>query len=145
MLTKFGDVTETLFLKGFEAHKLHHEFSVATGSGALAVRKAQPVKLTAEGNVEPADAAEPAQNIIGYSIHNGNPGELVTIAMKAYGIVYCKPNAAVEAGPVQYAGQNTAEPEYPAVATIAADEPNLMGWALDEADGANDMIRLALI
>lgn len=144
MLTKFGDVTETLFLKGFEAHKLHHEFSVATGVGALAVRKAMPVKLNDAGEVVPATAAEPHNNIIGYSIHNGNPGELVTIALKAYGIVYCKPNAAVIAGPVQYAGQNTLEPEYPAV-VAAANAANLMGWALDEAEGANDMIRLALI
>lgn len=144
MLTKFGDQTESLFLKGFEAHKLHHEFTVAEGSGALPVRKAQPVKLNADGQVEPAEAAEKAHLIIGYSIHNGNPGELVTIAMKAYGIVYCKPNAAVVAGPVQYAGQNTNDPRFPAV-TAAADATTLMGWALDEAEGADDEIRLALI
>lgn len=141
MLTKFGDTTETLFLKGFEAHKLHHEFTVATGA---TIRKAQPVKLTAEGEVEPADTAEVSENIIGYSIHNGNAGELVTIAMKAYGIVYCRPNAAVEAGPVQYAGQNTTDERFPAVAA-ATDATTLMGWALDEAEAADDEIRLALI
>lgn len=144
MLTKFGENTETLFLKGFEAHKLHHEFTVASGEGALPVRKAQPVKLNAEGEVVPAAAAEDGHKIIGYSIHNGNPGELVTIALKAYGIVYCKPKAAVVAGPVEYDGQNTAEPEYISVKAASA-AGKLMGWALDEAESANEMIRLALI
>lgn len=143
MLTKFGENTETLFLKGLEAHKLHHEFTVAATATA-GVRKGQPVVLNSAGEVLPAATGAKAQTIIGYSIHNGKAGELVTIGMKAYGIIYCKPNAAVAAGPVQYAGQNTAEPEYPAVAAAAADGTTLMGWALDEAEAANDMIRLAL-
>lgn len=140
-LTKFGDNTESLFLKGFEAHKLHHEFQVATGDPVL---KGQPVVLTDEGEVKPATTGETYVKIIGYSIHNGNPGELVTIAMKAYGIVYCRPNAAVVAGPIQYDGQNTDTPRFASVAA-ATDATTLMGWALDEAEAADEEIRVALI
>ena len=149
-MQQLGNKTETLFLKGFEAHKLHHEFAVAAGNGA--VRKGMPVVLTSDGNVKPAPVGTKNVNIIGYSIHNGQPGELVTIAMKAYAIMYAKPNKAVPAGPVTYAGTNTAEPQYNAVEAMKAstdsvpgNEGSVMAWALDEAEAANDLIRIAVI
>jgi hypothetical protein len=139
-MNKFGEKTSTLFLKGPEAHKLHHEFTVAA---TFEVKKGQPVVLTTDGEVKPAASAADANTIVGYSVHNGKAGELVTITMKPFMMVYAKPNAALVAGPVQYGGQNTAEPEYASfvAATSAAKQ---VGFALDAADAANDIIRVAL-
>ncbi len=139
-MNKFGEKTHTLFLKGPEAHKLHHEFTVDTG---VEIRKGQPVVLTSDGEVTPAASGASAYKIVGYSVHNGKAGELVTITMKPFMMVYAKPNAALVAGPVAYGGQNTAEPEY-ASFTVAADGDTQVGFALDEAVAANDIIRVAL-
>lgn len=145
-LTQFGEQTKTLFLKGIEMHKLHHEFEVAT---AASIKKGQPVKLNAAGEVIPAVANEPARNIIGYSIHNGEAGELVTVGMKAFAIVWASPEAAVDAGPVAYNGQNTTDPYYPAVVATTgtagtSTQEEEMGWALDQATAADDLIRVAI-
>lgn len=157
MLTAFGQETHTIFLKGVEAHKLHHEFAVATGS---TIKRGQPVVLTADGEVKPATSGEKAHKIIGVSIHNGKEKELVTVAMKAYGVVYAMPNAAVDAGPVAYDGLNGSQtdPAQPGFNTAtdgttgiyssykagSADGSDLAGWALDKAEDANDLIRVAI-
>lgn len=157
MLTAFGQETHTIFLKGVEAHKLHHEFAVATGS---TVKRGQPVVLTAEGDVKPATSGEKSAKIIGVTIHNGKEKELVTIAMKAYGVIYAMPNAALDAGPVAYDGLNTSQTDpqgpgfntatdgttgiYSSFKAASADGSDLAGWALDQADDANDLIRIAI-
>ena len=159
MLTAFGGETHTIFLKGVEAHKLHHEFTVAEAIGS-AIKRGQPVVLTADGTVKPAAAGEKAHNIIGVSIHNGKPKELVTIAMKAYGVVYAMPNQALDAGPVSYDGLNTSQTDpagpgfntatdgttgiYSSYATASTDGSDIAGWALDKAEDANELIRVAL-
>ena len=48
-LTVMGDQTKTIFLKGVEAHKLHHEFTV--GSGNTVIKRGQPVVLNNDGTV----------------------------------------------------------------------------------------------
>ena len=158
MLTAFGKETHTIFLKGVEAVLLHHEFAVATGS---TVKRGQPVVLTADGEVKPATSGEKAANIIGMSIHNGKAKELVTIAMKAYGVIYAMPKAACNAGPVAYDGLNTNQGNqggagfntptdgtdtgiYSSYKTASADGSDLAGWALDKAEGADDLIRVAI-
>lgn len=157
-LTKFGEVTKTLFLKGIEMHKLHHEFEVGEGS---VVKKGQPVVLNSDGTVKPAAVKEPRRNIIGYSIHNGEEEEYVTVGMKAFGIVWATPKAPLEAGPVAYDGMAPVIPattpptttmysSFVAASTFVTDpdtanvEDDMVGWALDEAVSANDLIRVAI-
>ena len=155
-MTVLGSETNTIFLKGAEAYKLHHEFTVAT---TKEVKRGQPVTLNVDGEVVPATGTSKFKDIIGYSIHNGKAGDLVTVAMKSYGIVYAMPNAALNAGPVAYDGLNTTQPSqnvgfstpssdgdgiYGSYKAAAADGSDLAGWALDKAEGANDLIRVAI-
>lgn len=140
-MDKFGEnINRTIYLKGAEAHKLHQAFMVAAGSS---VQVGQPVKLNEDGEVEAAEAAEPAMNIIGYSVHKGTEGDEVTIAMKAYALIYVKPNAAVVAGPVQYDGVNTVENIYGSVAAATTGE-TLMGWCITPTTTANEMTLVAV-
>ena len=155
-MTVLGSETNTIFLKGVEAHKLHHEFVVATGAS---VKRGQPVTLNVEGEVVPATGTSKFKDIIGHSIHNGKAGDLVTVAMKSYGIVYAMPKTALNAGPVAYDGLNTTQPKqnvgfntpsfggdgiYGSYKAAAADGSDLAGWALDKAEDANDLIRVAI-
>ena len=142
-MNQFGtDTTGTIYLKGAESHKLHHAFSVAASS---TVHVGQPVKLNAAGEVVPAAAAEDAMNIIGYSVHKGTAGDEVTIAMKAYALIYVKPNGAtLNAGPVQYNGVNTVENQFGSVA-VASAASKLMGWCLSPTSVANEKTLVALI
>ena len=134
----FGDpIGKTIYLKGAEAHKLHEAFTVAADSE---VHNGQPVKLNADGELEPAEADEVHENIIGYSIHNGKEGDIVTVAVRAYATLYVMSAAAVSAGPVAYKGQNTTDTTYMSVGTSA--EGTAFGWAIDKATAANQIIRV---
>ena len=137
-LTQFGEKTRTLFLKS-ESHKLHHAFEAAA-----VIQAGQPVKLNADGTIIPAVSAEPAINIIGYSIHNAKVNDVATIMMKPYLIVWAEPKAAVAAGPVAYNGQAT-NPDFISVAAEAiAGDGSAIGFALDQSLGADEPIRVAL-
>lgn len=140
-MDKFGGpIGKVIFLKGAEAHKLHQAFDVAVGA---TVKNGQPVKLTVDGEATPAEADEPAINIVGYSIHDGKAGERITIAMKAYAVIYAKANAAVAVGPVAYDGLNTTDDIYNSVKVGV--QATLIGWALDKATAAGDIVRVAVI
>ena len=137
-ITAMGDKSKTVFLKGVESHKIHHEFEVAVGA---AVKVAQPVKLNADGLVVPAAAGD-GDAIIGYSIHDGAAGELVTVAMRAFVIVYAMTSAAVNAGPVKYEGVSTEDADYMLYTNVGTG--SAVGWALDKATVADELIRVAL-
>lgn len=145
-LTVLGNKTKTIFLKGIESHKLHHEFEVAEGA---TVKIGQPVKLNTTGFVVPAADDEPAVNIIGYSIHEGAAGELVTVGMKAFAIIWAMPNGATNAGPVSYDGMNDEDGLYNSfkAPTPEADAAIItaIGWALDQSTEVDELIRVALI
>lgn len=134
------NVSNTIYLKGPESHKLHQAFTVATDASVMV---GQPVKLNAEGQVLPAEASDNPKNIIGYSVHRGTEGDEVTIAMKAYALIYVKPKAAVEAGPVKYDGVNTADKDYISVA--AAGSGDHFGWCLEPTTSANEQTLIAVI
>ena len=136
-----GYPTKTVFLKGIESHKLHVEFEVSA-----AVKRGQPVKLDADGKVQPAGVDEPSKNIIGWSIHTAAvAGELVTVGMKAMGVIYASPKGALNAGPVAYDGLNTADNTYNSFKAVDSPGAFLAGWALEEAVGADELIRVAIL
>jgi len=142
-LTVFGEVTKSIFLKEIEAHKIHEEFEVAS---AVTVKKGQAVKLTTAGLVTPAVAGELEHLVIGYSIHDGAAGELVTVGIKAFTIVWAQSAGALDAGPVQI-GAAGADPLYATYVAATVDQtatPDCVGWALDNATGEDEMIRVAL-
>lgn len=143
-ITQLGSNSKTIFLKGPESHKLHHQFEVATGQS---VKKGQPVILNTDGTVQVAAANQVAKNVIGVTIHDGGAGDLVTVAMKAYTIVWGTSAAALNAGPVKYVGVNGTDGDYMnyAAADAAADAySDVVGWALDQSAAADELVRIAL-
>lgn len=140
-ITQFGDKTKTIFLKGAEAHKLHHEFVVATGQ---TIKKGNLVTLNTDGEVVLAADGAKSHLVIGHSVHNGAAGEFVTVAMKAYAIVFASPNGALNAGPVAYNGTNDEDTDYNSFQAPVVDADDIVGWALDKAEAADEIIRVAL-
>lgn len=134
-----GPIGKTIFLKGAESHKLHQAFTVATEQE---IKVGQPIVLNAAGEAVAAAADATTVNIVGYSIHKGVAGDVITVAMKAYGIIYAMSNAAVNAGGVAYAGQNTKDKDYVSVKTAAAGTQ--FGWCLDKASAENEIVRVAI-
>tara|TARA_R110002126_G_C10371671_1_gene493460 strand:- start:307 stop:735 length:429 start_codon:yes stop_codon:yes gene_type:complete len=136
-----GSITKTTFLNEVENHKLHLEFEVETGQS---VEQGQPLVLTATGTVQAAGAGASKHLVIGYSLHQSAAGELCTVGMRAYAVTFSEAETAVAAGPVKYAGFNatTVYNKYEDDAVTAADA---IGWSLDAAASAGDIIRVALM
>lgn len=147
-ITILGEQTKTIFLKGIENHKLHHEFEVGA---AKTIKKGQPVKLMSNGTVEPAGVGEANNNIIGWSIHNGDEGELVTIGMRAMAIVWASPKLATVAGPVAYDGMNVTDKTLNSFKTLAPIDVDvyaandLCGWLLDQTTDVDQVARVAIL
>lgn len=142
-LTKFGDKSKTVYLNDVEAHKLHLEFEVGT---AAVVKKGQAVVLNTDGTIRPiaGTAGADARAIIGYSIHNGAAGELVTVGMRAYAVVYAEAGAAAQTAGMVFA--TNAVPTDPTMTRwVAAAAATMHGWALDEAALAGGIIRVAVM
>lgn len=136
-----GTETESVFLKEIESHKLHQEFEVQV---AKSIKRGQPVILSGAGElIEPAGAGEANINIIGYAVHDGEAGDLVTVGMRAFTIIWAEAFAAIVAGPVKYvdAGGTTKLNRFDDDTVTAA---NHTGWALDDAAAQGDEIRVAL-
>jgi len=144
-LTQFGEQTKSVFLKSIESHKLHQEFEVKVG---VSVVQGQPLKLVAaDGTVEPAGAGELNHLIIGYALQNRAAGELVTVGMKAYGIVWAQSLGALAAGPVMVSATAPTDPfyrAYEAVVLATANGADTVGWSLDAAAGVGELIRVAI-
>ena len=146
-LTQFGDKTKTVFLNEAESHKLHLAFTAAAQ-----IKKGQPVKLDADGNIEPVIAPltnSSKDEIIGYSIMDGNEDDEVTVAMRAYAVVFAMSGESLTPGPAAYTGVSSTDSfytEYVAAEEVAEVGGFVMnGFALDEATGANELIRVALL
>ena len=142
-LTQFGEKTKSVFLKAIEANKLHQEFEV---KAAAAVVKGQPLKLAVDGTVEPAATDELAFLVIGYAMHTRAAGELVTVAMKAMAILWTQSAGALNAGPVKILATAPTDPLYRSyVATAHATGADVVGYALDAATGADELVRVAIL
>jgi len=142
-LTKFGENTKSVFLKAIEANKLHQEFEVKAGATVI---KGQPLKLAADGTVEPAATDELAFQVIGYSLHNRGAGELLTVAMKPMAIIWSQSAGALAAGPVKILATAPTDPFYRSyVATAHATGADVIGYALDAAVGAGELVRVAIL
>ena len=138
-LTQFGEPTKRTLILKHESHKLHHEFEVAAD-----LRRGQPAVLNEDGTISPAAAGAAANTVVGYSVHNAAAGELATLVMKPFLIVFAQVNQATVAGPVAYGGQSNDDADY-ANFTAAVDATTQIGFALDQALAAGDMIRVALL
>ena len=139
----FGTDTTTIVLKS-ESHKLFQEFEVTTGES---VKKGQPVIIAADEEIQEAGTTSTTQQIIGFTMHDGDAGELVTVMMKAYAILFVEcETAALAAGPVRLGSTNVynAATGYVLIDDDTVGATNQVGWAL-EGGGDGDIVRLAVL
>lgn len=140
MPNSLGSQTKTLFLKQ-ESHKLFEEFEVAA---TRSVKKGQPVILVTGGYIDAAVKAGAAQASVGIAMQDGAAGELVTVMTRGFAITYAEAGTtALVPGPVSLhtTAFNTAT-GYVEVDDAAIDATTQVGWALDNATNAGDIIRV---
>jgi len=136
----FGADTSTIFLKS-ESHKLFQEFEVVAGTD---VKRGQPLVLETVGTVDVAATNDTPDLIIGVAMQDADAGELVTVMMRAYAIIFCEWKADTSlAGPVIYETFN-ATTGYNEVDDTSPDTTNMFGWALDNGDDG-EITRVALL
>lgn len=117
----------------------------AAASDTNTIYKSQPVRLQADGTIEPCINGNYKHQNIGIAMHDGLGGELVTVMMKGFAIIFaeCATDSLV-AGPVTIHsnGYNTTT-GYLEVDDASVTIDNLFGWALDGGDGG-DLIRVVV-
>lgn len=140
---QLGSTTESTFLK-LESHKLFHEFEVATGA---TVYKGQPVYISGDGEVTPLGTSGTTQQCIGISMHDGEAGDLVTVMMKAFAIIWaeCETDA-LAAGPVRIgtSAVYNATTGYVLIDDATVGATNQIGWAIEGGDDG-DLVRVAIL
>lgn len=133
----FGTDTKTIFLKS-ESHKLFEEFEVVAGTD---IKKGQPVVLETAGTVDAAAANDTPDLVIGFAMQDADAGELVTVMLKGFAIIFCEWEAdSSNAGPVTVGAYN-ATTGYTEVDDDTVTYINMFGWALDPG-GNGDVTRV---
>ena len=107
------------------------------------VRPGMPVEINpATGKIIPL-ANDGNLEYIGVSLHTSKGGELVTVAMRGYAVIFAEASEALSPGPVNWNNYNepTERNRYnqTSVTTIT-----FQGWALDSAAAAGDVIRVVV-
>lgn len=135
-----GNETKTTFL-AIESHKMSQEFDASA-----VVRRGQPVKLAADGSVVPWTGADPLTSLLGYCYTDAAIGELVTVFVRGFMLIYAITDAALNAGPASYKtydgttsiGGKIGYSQYTAVGA----GQNANAWNLDTAGAANTLVRI---
>lgn len=137
----FGADTKTKILKS-ESHKLFQEFEVVAGTN---LKKGQPVTLETAGTIDQAVTGTARHAVIGFAVQDALAGELVTVMMKAFAIVFMESaTASLTAGPVKiHANGYNGTTGYTEVDDDTVTDANIIGWSLDEGNDG-DVIRVAL-
>jgi len=139
----FGINSKTTFLKT-ESGKLFEEFVV---QATKSVKKGQPVIITGDGQIDAAAVGSTTQQVVGYSMHDGAAGVLVTVMMKAPMIIFAEiETAGLVAGPVRIGTTSpyNATSGYVLIDDASVSTTNMLGWAL-EGGGIGDIVRVALL
>lgn len=157
-LYSLGKNSKTTIL-AIEDGKLSLEFEVTTGQ---TVYEGMPVKLTADGKITPWVKTDAITKLIGHvyggPVVGNTPaswvaGDLVTVFMRAHLLIYALSAAAVDCDtPVTQSSYDTSTAVdggelngttgFNKVEQAASNTP--MGWALDQADAADELIKVAM-
>jgi hypothetical protein len=135
-----GAQTSDIFRWGPEAHKLHLEFGLQGD-----VFKGQLVKMYTDGKVTALADGDAEYLCVGISIHdNGSPydSDYGVMAVRGYTVIMAQASAALNAGPVESGGFDEATSRQ--IVTTASDAGHTIGWALDVAGDAGDIIRVLI-
>lgn len=105
--------------------------------------KGMPVMLDSDGSVKRLEDSANLNNI-GYAVMDAVAGEIVTIALRGIAIVEALSADAIVPGPVAFSSYDTTlgKLKYTDTSVTAT---NIVGWAIDTADSADDAIFVILI
>lgn len=143
-LTSLGGVSKTTFL-ATEEDKIAIEFTTAA-----AVKMGQPVKLTNAGLVTPWAKTDLQHLCLGFCAMDAASGGLVTVYLRAFAVIYAISAGAANCGPATYNGYDSTDADTSVGAIgysqygAATDVTDAIGWILDQAAGANALMRVAL-
>lgn len=117
--------------------------TITNGLLTYPIKAGAPVELSGSGElVVRHTTAASRYKVIGYAIKDGDYNDLITVVMRAYGVVMMKAAASIVPGPVEitkYATDHT--PKVSNTSTAA----NVMGWCLDTETTEDDYVRVAII
>ena len=107
------------------------------------VRPGMPVEINpATGKIIPL-ANDGNLEYIGVSLHTSKGGELVTVALRGYAVIFAQASEVLSPGPVNWDSYDETKQEnkynQTSVTTIT-----FQGWALDAAAAAGDIIRVVV-
>lgn len=147
-ISTLGKNTKNIIFKS-EEHKLTEEFTVASGNS---VKIGQPIKLNNAGEVLPWATADGDALLIGFAISDQAAGELVTVWVRGFLVAKAITAGALNCGPVTYSSYDSSTDidgttGYMVVGAASVSSgvaAGMIGWCLDEADGANDVVRVLL-
>lgn len=139
----------TITIVPFDNATLDYAFTVVSSAAGTAVASVaetqgaiypgQPIVLVGSGEkVKPLAAGASYFNAIGFSIHQGEPGELITAVVKGHAVIAAESGEnSLVPGPVKVLGFNTSTKrvKYGATTTHA----DVAGWALDAGDTGDDI------
>jgi hypothetical protein len=100
------------------------------------------VMLNTDGTIKQWDGADNSA-ILGTALTKGSAGQMVTIAMRCYTILFAIANEAFTPGPVKYVGYDSAT-GYTKYTSVSVTDSNQNGIALDAAAGNGDIVRVAV-
>ncbi len=131
-----------------------HEFVTTAGSNQATytygvdnnnIKKGQLVKLTTDGKVEPLAAGDIPQKAIGIAVQEGHGGDLITVMMAAFAVVYAEAYAASHnAGVVRLAAFNATTGYMEVDDGGTEDHTTIIGNCLDQVSADGDVVRVAL-
>jgi hypothetical protein len=136
-----------------QANLALHEFVTTAGSTQCTwtygvdnnnIVKGQPVKLTTSGTVEPYAAGDIPGKLLGYAVQDAHGGDLVTVMLKAFAIIYAEAYAASHLpGVIRMAAFNLTTKMMEVDDGGTLDHTTVIGNALDSGNDG-DVVRVAV-
>lgn len=130
-----------------------HEFVTTGGAGQATytyatdnnnIKKGQLVKLTTSGTVEPLAAGDIPQKALGIAVQEGHGGDLITVMMAAFAIIYAEAYAASHLpGVCRMAAFNSTTGYMEVDDGGTEDHTTIIGNCLDDG-GDGDVVRVAI-
>ena len=138
------DSSQPLVLHEFVVTAGASQATVTYGSDNNRIFKGQPVKLTADGKIEPYAAGDIPAKLIGYAVQDGYGGDLVTVMMKAFAIIYAEAYATAHLpGVCRMAAFNSTNKMMEVDDGGTLDHTTIIGNCLDSG-GDGDVVRVAV-
>ena len=117
--------------------------TIAVATVNKKVKKGMPVEINAlSGKIQPVTVATHDLTCVGIAVHDAVEGELCTVALRGYTIIYARSASAMTFGaPVKFDSYDSVN-SYNKVEDGSVTVANQMGWAIDEATAADETIRV---